>query len=150
MNVRVRKARPTDHPVLVDYNRRMAWDTEQKKLDDDVLSLGVSAVLADPAKGFYLVAESEGDVVGQLMITMEWSDWSNGFFWWIQSVYVSENARRLGVFRTLYREIEAMAKATGNTLASACTWNARTPRSATYESLGLKEEGYFLSRRGPL
>src|SRR5258708_1367422 len=108
MNIRVRKAHTTDQSVIVDFNRRMAWETEQKKLDNDVLARGVSAVFDDPSKGFYLVAELDENVVGQLMITFEWSDWRNGFFWWIQSVYVPENARRHGIFRTLYREIEQM------------------------------------------
>src|ERR1700684_4152850 len=99
MTVSIRRAKPNDHATVVEYNRRMAWETEQKRLDEHVLSQGVAAVLAEPAKGFYLVAERDGEVLGQLMITYEWSDWRNGFFWWIQSVYVREDARRLGVFR---------------------------------------------------
>jgi GNAT superfamily N-acetyltransferase len=151
MIVRVRKARSTDQSAIVDFNRRMAWETEQKKLDDDVLARGVAAVFDDPSKGFYLVAELDESVVGQLMITFEWSDWRNGFFWWIQSVYVREDARRLGIFRTLYREIEQLAKSAGDAIGIRLYVERDNRRARqTYESLGMAEAGYLLYERCPL
>ena len=86
---------PADEAVLVEFNLAIAWETEHKRLNRDVLTVGVRAVFADAARGFYTVAENErGEIVGQMMITYEWSDWRNGWFWWVQSVYVRADARR--------------------------------------------------------
>ncbi len=90
----------------------MALETEDKQLDRDVLSAGVAAVLDEPRRGFYLVAESDGRAVGCLMITYEWSDWRNGEWWWLQSVYVHPDHRRGGVFASLYAEVERRARST--------------------------------------
>src|SRR6476661_8142507 len=111
MTLTLRRATAADEAVLVAFNTAIAWETEHKKLDPAVLTAGVRAVLADPSRGFYTVAERDGAVVGQMLITFEWSDWRNGWFWWIQSVYVRADARRGGVFRALYREIERQAAA---------------------------------------
>jgi hypothetical protein len=91
MNIRIATA--ADAPELVKFNQAMALETEGKQLDADVLSKGVAAVFGDAQKGFYVVAEDERRVVGCLLITFEWSDWRNGWFWWIQSVYVRPEAR---------------------------------------------------------
>src|SRR5689334_8864562 len=105
MSLTIRRAVPADEPVLVSFNAALAWETEHKRLDEAVLTTGVRAVFADPGKGFYLVAERAGEVVGQSMVTFEWSDWRNGWFWWVQSVYVRAEARRQGVFRALFEAI---------------------------------------------
>src|SRR5262245_37358803 len=99
MTVTIRRGEPRDAPTIAEYNRRMAWETEHKHLDPDVLARGVGRVFADRAKGFYLVAEVTGEVVGQLMVTFEWSDWRDGWIWWVQSVYVRDDHRRTGVFK---------------------------------------------------
>ncbi|HVL11671.1 MAG TPA: GNAT family N-acetyltransferase, partial [Gemmata sp.] len=110
MNLTLRRAAVSDLEVLVAFNAALAWETEHKRLRPSVLNAGVRAVLADPAKGFYTVAENDrGEVVGQMMVTFEWSDWRNGWFWWVQSVYVRDDARRGGVFRALYREVQRQA-----------------------------------------
>ena len=89
MNLTIRRAVPADEAVLVEFNLAIAWETEHKRLNRDVLTVGVRAVFADAARGFYTVAENDrGEVVGQMMVTYEWSDWRNGWFWWVQSVYV--------------------------------------------------------------
>ena len=106
----VRLGRLDDTETLAHFNELMAWETEHLKLDPERIRAGVRQVLAEPAKGFYLVAESRGAIAGQLMVTYEWSDWRNGNFWWIQSVYVDAKFRRAGVFRTLYAEVERLAK----------------------------------------
>ena len=87
--INIRVADHNDVTSLVKFNQLMAWETEQKRLDSDILSKGVAALIADDNKGFYLVAEQSGQVVGSLMVTTEWSDWRNGVFWWVQSVYIS-------------------------------------------------------------
>ncbi|QSZ67503.1 GNAT family N-acetyltransferase [Methanofollis aquaemaris] len=108
--VSLRRGTAADAPVIADYNIAMALETEGKVLDPETVRKGVEAVLADPAKGFYLIAESDGRVVGQGMVTFEWSDWRDGVFWWLQSVYVHPDARRQGVFARLFRALEAEAR----------------------------------------
>ena len=135
----VREASAADHAVLCAYNQAMAEETEGRRLDEEKLSRGVRAVLADPGKGRYLVAERDGRVVGQLMVTFEWSDWRDGLFWWIQSVYVAPDARRGGVYRALHERVVELARASGEACGVRLYVEVenRTAR-ATYERLGMK------------
>jgi len=111
----VRLARPGDVDALVNFSAAMAIETEGRTLDTERLRRGTLAVLKSPARGFYLVAElPEGSltvVVGQLLVTYEWSDWRNATFWWIQSVYVHPNWRRHGVYRRMHESVLAQARA---------------------------------------
>src|SRR5215213_1495016 len=109
----IRAARPADADVVADYNVRMARETESIDLDPATVARGVRAVLHDPSKGTYFVAEAGGVVIGQLMITHEWSDWRDGDIWWIQSVYVHPEHRKVGAFKSLYRHAEQQAKSAG-------------------------------------
>jgi GNAT superfamily N-acetyltransferase len=110
--MRIRNAEARDADVIVEFNRRLAHETEGKALDVDVLTRGVHAVLRDPTRGHYFVAVDDVDVVlGQLMVTPEWSDWRDGFFWWIQSVYVHADARRRGVYAALHAHVLHAARA---------------------------------------
>ncbi|HEY9112875.1 MAG TPA: GNAT family N-acetyltransferase [Rhodanobacteraceae bacterium] len=148
MPITVRTADPGDIPFLVDCNAAMALETEHKALARDVLLRGTRAVFDDPRRGFYLVAEQNGESAGCLLITYEWSDWRNGDWWWFQSVYVTPAARRGGVFRALYAEVERRARAAGAVglrLYVECD-NARAQQ--TYVSLGMEEEPYRMLRRG--
>lgn len=108
--MKIRKARPADALVIADFNRHLAQETESLLLDPATVKRGVRAMLNDPAKGIYFVAEERDVVIGQLLITYEWSDWRNGHFWWIQSVYVAQNYRRSGVFGALFDHIRKLAK----------------------------------------
>lgn len=110
VSIIVRPARPTDTPIIAEFNCRLASESENKSLDQDTVAAGVAALFESTERGRYFVAEIDGTVVGQLLITYEWSDWRNGLFWWIQSVYVLAEHRRAGVFSTLYRTLSEMAK----------------------------------------
>src|SRR5438552_17278470 len=102
MSLTVRRATSEDSDMVMDFNRRLAEESEGKKLDGALLKAGVAQALTDPHKALYFLAEDAERVIGQIMITTEWSDWRNGWFWWIQSVYVRPEARRRGVFRALF------------------------------------------------
>ena len=143
-DITIRAATRDDIAFLVDANASMALETEQKQLDRDVLARGVAAVFDVPRRGFYRIAERDGIAVGCLLITFEWSDWRNGDWWWIQSVYVAPEARRGGVFGTLYRAVEAEARAHGAVgLRLYVEWeNARAQR--TYAALGMRQEHYHM------
>jgi GNAT superfamily N-acetyltransferase len=151
MPLTVRRATAADAAYLVEYNRRMAQETEGKTLDPAVLAAGVAAVLADPARGAYYVAVDGPDVVGQLMITLEWSDWRNAWLWWIQSVYVRADARRHGVFRTLYEHVYEAARRDGQVIGLRL-YVERDNRDAqaTYQKLGMRDANYLVFERFPL
>ena len=145
MGLTIRRGEPRDAAVIAEFNRRMAWETEHKALDPAVLARGVGRVFSDPARGFYLVAESAGAVVGQLMVTYEWSDWRDGWFWWVQSVYVREDHRRRGVFRALYEAVLAQARSAGDvTGVRLYVERDNTRAQATYRQLGMGDAGYLV------
>ncbi len=109
MTINIRPATPSDWAIIVEYNCALAFETEDKVLNKQLIIPGVKALLADAGKGLYRLAETNGQVVGQLMLTYEWSDWRNGWFWWIQSVYVHPDFRRKGVYRSLYEALHEEA-----------------------------------------
>ena len=112
----IRLAEPRDLESLVTYNMALASETEGRQLERSLLQSGVKSILADSTKGFYVVMEHRptGEMIGQLLITFEWSDWRNAVFWWLQSVYVHKEWRRQGVFKALYDYVLAEGKRRGN------------------------------------
>ena len=147
MAILIREATPEDVPFLVECNAAMALETEHKTLDSDVLTRGTRAVFEDPRRGFYLVAECDGERAGCLLITYEWSDWRNGDWWWFQSVYVTKAARRGGVFRALYADVESRACAAGAVGLRLYVERDNDRAQRTYASLGMEEEAYRMLRR---
>lgn len=139
----IRPAQPADAPIITDFNLRLAKETENLTLEPARVAAGVAAVLKDPAKGRYYLAEEQGTIVGQLMVTYEWSDWRNGNLWWIQSVFVQEQSRGRGIFRQLFQHLRELAQRQGDVPALRLyvhDENARARRS--YEQLGMKRAHY--------
>jgi len=141
----VRPAVKADGPVIAKFNALMAQETEHRVLDHALLRPGVEAILADQAKGVYYVAEIGGTVAGQTLITYEWSDWRNGTFWWIQSVYVREEYRGKGVFKALFRFIEEAARSRTDVCGFRLYVEKDNDRAKqTYEKIGMKKTLYEL------
>ena len=143
MTPTIRDATANDAATIARFNAAMALETENKTLDLSVLEAGVSALLADRSKGRYWVADSDGEIAGQIMVTYEWSDWRNGMIWWIQSVYIAKAFRRRGVFTALYRHVERLAQDNPDCCGMRLYvehQNARAQR--TYEALGMVKPGY--------
>ena len=143
--INIRVAQNSDVKSLVEFNQLMAWETEQKKLDEDILTKGVSALIVDENKGFYLVAEQNNIVVGSLMVTTEWSDWRNGVFWWVQSVYITPDFRRQGIYAQLYSQVKTLAEQQKN----VCGFRLYVEKQniiaqKTYESLGMQPTHYLM------
>lgn len=146
--ITIRNATREDVDFLADCNVAMAYESEKKHLDRGVLTRGIVAVFDHPEHGFYIVAERDGANVGSLLITHEWSDWRNGGWWWIQSVYVMPDARRAGVFTTMYREIDRRARAaTGVIGLRLYVEKENTRAQATYAALGMEPAHYSLYQR---
>lgn len=141
----VRKAQMADAAAIAGHNARMALETENKTLDEETVLHGVKAVIKDAHKGFYLVADHHGRVIGQLMITFEWSDWRNRTFWWIQSVYVEPDFRGQGVFSALFRHVRDLARFHKDS-AGLRLYVEKTNESArrVYENMGMVQSGYTL------
>mgnify|MGYP000843940385 FL=1 len=133
----IRQATEADAPDIVEFQLAMAWETESLKLDGPTVVKGVAAVFADPSKGTYYVAETDGKVVGSLLTTFEWSDWRNGTVLWIQSVYVRPEFRKRSIFSKLYKHIQKMVvdnvSLRGIRLYADKT---NTPAHGVYEHLG--------------
>ena len=141
----VRDATRVDIAFLAESNAAMALETERKTLDRVVLELGIAAIFERPQRGFYLIAERASLPVGCLLITYEWSDWRNGDWWWLQSVYVLPAARRSGVFRALHAAVEGRARAAVAVVGIRLYVEQRNRAAqATYAMLGLHETPYRL------
>ena len=139
----VRNARSPDIPALADFNIAMAQETENKILSPTKVKAGMRAVLRHPDHGFYLVAELNGEVAGSLLVTREWSDWRNGVFWWIQSVYVPPEFRKRGIYRALYDAVKTRAK----THPEVCGFRLYVAKGngaamSAYARLGMSETEY--------
>jgi GNAT superfamily N-acetyltransferase len=142
MDILVRNAEATDWATIAEFNRALAAETEDKALDWDVVASGVRRLLADDTKGRYFIAETAGRVVGMTMITYEWSDWRDGWIWWIQSVYVHPDFRGRGIFARLYRHIESCAAEAGVRAVRLYVLDSNTRARAIYLNLGMRESGY--------
>jgi ribosomal protein S18 acetylase RimI-like enzyme len=138
----VRPAMPADLDVIVAFNVAMAEETERLRLDVATLRDGVGALLEERAPGRYWVAERHGRIVGQLLITFEWSDWRNRMVWWIQSVHVATDARRQGVFRALYDRARREAQAAGAGGLRLYVDTSNTGAQAVYTALGMNGDHY--------
>jgi ribosomal protein S18 acetylase RimI-like enzyme len=143
MNIRIATA--ADAASLVEFNQAMAFETEGMALDSATLSKGVSAVFSDPQKGFYVVAEVDDTIAGGLMVTYEWSDWRNGWFWWIQSVYILPEYRG----RTIYSQLYDFVKAKAVEQENVCGFrlyveNENEHAQAVYKKLGMNQTYYLM------
>ena len=143
MSITVRPAEAKDRDVIADFNNRIAKETEDRSLSMDLLRPGVAAVLDHSELGRYFVADLDGRVVGQIMVTYEWSDWRNGMLWWIQSVYVAVDARRNGVFSALYGHVEQLAREEPGVCGIRLYVEAENYRAQqTYRRLGMSDTSY--------
>lgn len=145
MDLQIRLAEPADAETIAQFNQRLAWESEQIRLDPATVLCGVRALLADPGRGRYYVACDGPRIVGQLMHTWEWSDWRNGQIWWLQSVYVDESVRRRGVFRRLFEHAREEARVDPEVVGIRLYVEGHNaPAHRTYEKLGFRQAGYFV------
>lgn len=148
MSLIIRPANPSDAGVIAEYNRLLALESEDIILDPIVLAAGVAVALADPDRARYFLAELDGEVVGQLMFTREWSDWRNGWLWWLQSVYVHADHRRQGVFRALFDHVEQLIRQDPEVKGLRLyVENANTAAQDTYARVGMLKAGYLVLQK---
>jgi len=144
----IRQAKMVDRDVIAGFNAALALETEDLRLDLAVARRGVEAILRDPARGIYFLAERQGAVVGQALITYEWSDWRNGNFWWLQSVFVQKEFRAQGVFKALFSRVAAEAAAQKDVCGLRLYMERENHRAReVYRRLGMKETHYQVFER---
>lgn len=146
----VRLATAADAQFIADCNVAMAQETEGKTIDGQLLLAGVHGLLQRPQFGFYLIAERHAERLATLMVTYEWSDWRNGLFWWIQSVYVVASGRRQGLYRALYDQVKQLA---GQSAEPVCGYrlyveNDNRAAQQTYSALGMQRCDYQIYQQG--
>ena len=141
--ISIREANPGDLALVCAWNDALARESEDKQLDLGALRRGVGRVLDDAALGRYFIAEIDGVPAGQMMLTREWSDWRDGMFWWIQSVYVAPEFRGSGVFRRLYHHVEGLAAADGHVCGLRLYVHVENERAIeVYKRLGMVDAEY--------
>ena len=141
----IRQAIHDDIETLALFNMKMAFETEAVRLKPEVITAGVTGIIDNPQRGYYLVAEENAVIAASLMITTEWSDWRNGNFWWIQSVYVLPDFRRQGLYRKLYEQVRKLAAEESH----VCGFRLYVERNnqvaqQTYLTLGMEETDYLM------
>ncbi|MEO7659652.1 MAG: GNAT family N-acetyltransferase [Pyrinomonadaceae bacterium] len=143
MNIRL--AEKGEVTALVEFNQAMALETEGNHLDPDTLTSGVSAVFDDPNKGFYVVADVNGEIAGGLLVTFEWSDWRNGWFWYVQSVYILPQHRGQSIYSRLYEFVKQLATDRGD-ICGFRLYVEKENRHAqrVYDKVGMTETHYLM------
>ena len=145
MTFQIRDAQLADRASIAENNSLMAEETEGRPLSPDIIGPGVERLLKDPQKGRYWVAVDVDKVIGQIMVTYEWSDWRNGMLWWIQSVYVLPEFRRQGVFSALYRHVEKLALQAGDVRGLRLyVEHNNLQAQKTYAALGMVNPNYLV------
>jgi ribosomal protein S18 acetylase RimI-like enzyme len=141
----IRKGVPADADRISRFNQAMALETEGRALIPERVDAGVRRLLSDPSLGFYVVAAEADRIVACLLVTQEWSDWRNGLFWWIQSVFVEAPWRRRGVYSGLYAFVRELADADSGVCGFRLyVEHENLVAQSTYEALGMERTGYLL------
>jgi len=142
--IQIQLAEKSDADAIAEFQKNMAWETEEKKLDMSIVLPAVNAVFEDRQKGFYVVAKSGSKAVASLLITYEWSDWRNSQMWYIQSVYVQTDFRRQGIYRRMYDFILDKAKENHVRFVRLYVETENQRAQSVYENLGMKRQRYFM------
>jgi GNAT superfamily N-acetyltransferase len=140
--ITIRKATTIDADTIIDFQQKMAWETEGMTLKPDTINKGVKAVFDEPSCGTYWVAETDNKIIASLLITFEWSDWRNANVWWFQSVYVIKEHRRKGIFRQMYNHIKDEGEKAGIAGLRLYVETQNLTAQSTYKALGMESIHY--------
>ena len=138
----IRNARLGDAETIAKQNMLLAEESEKIILDYNIVLAGVQALLSDNKKGFYIVAEENGHVIGQMMITFEWSDWRNSMTWWVQSVYVQKQWRKKGIFVKLLQFVQDQSRTNQVHILRLYVHEHNTAAQKVYQKTGMEKQPY--------
>ena len=144
LDLTITRGKASDIDAIVRFQADMAMESEGIMLDMDRLTLGVSSAINDEQKGIYLVARANGTPIGSLMLTREWSDWNNQWYWWIQSVYVMPEYRKKGVYKAMYTTLKDMARENGVSQIRLYADKSNVSAQHVYKRLGMHESHYLM------
>ncbi len=144
INFVVSRGEVCDIDSIVQFQADMAMESEGCVLDKEKVTKGVTAAMLDDSKGIYCVAKYEGRTIGSLMITREWSDWNNEWYWWIQSVYVAPEYRRQGVYKAMYLKVKDAAKESNVSQVRLYVDKTNLSAQQAYRNLGMHESHYLM------
>ena len=144
INYTISVGNENDTAAIAQFQVDMAQESEGTALDHELVLKGVAAAMADKYKGTYIVARVEGEAIGSLMLTREWSDWTNNWYWWIQSVYVKPEYRGKGAYRAMYQKIKEMAREEGVAQIRLYVDKTNYPAQKVYQKLGMAECHYYM------
>ncbi len=147
ITMNIRKAILGDAEDITKQNILLAKESEKVVLDANTVFAGVNAVLSDKRKGFYIVAEEDNVIIGQMMITFEWSDWRNTNIWWIQSVYVQKQWRKKKIFSELFQYIQQQARKHHVSILRLYTYESNTVAQIVYQQIGMQKEPYMFYQK---
>lgn len=143
MKITIQKATAEHIGVLIDFQQRLALESEGIKLNGETLRKGMKAMFVDPSKGIYYVVKEEHEIIGCHMITYEWSDWRNGMVWWLQSVYVKESYRKKGIFKMMYDNLINIIKKDPQLIGLRLYVDKSNERALkVYEAMGMDGSHY--------
>jgi RimJ/RimL family protein N-acetyltransferase len=140
----IRKATLNDADAITTQNILLATESEEISLSYETVFTGVKSLLSDPNKGFYVVAEENNKIIGQIMITFEWSDWRNTTIWWIQSVYVQKRWRKKGAFSKLFEYIQQQALYSQVHILRLYTHKNNIIAQKIYQHIGMEKQPYVI------
>ena len=144
MNFTIRPATIEDTETIVRFNIEMALESENLRLDTEKVRRGVEKPLADPSLGRYYLAYRGDEILGQIQVTLEWSDWNNAEYWWIQNVYVVPSARRQGIYRALHNYVKNLAEAAGACRLQLYVDAENVAAQAVYKKLNMTQSHYLI------
>lgn len=143
--ITIRQAVTDDIQVIASFQQKMAFETERIELEENLVLKGVNGVISDPGKGFYLVAELQDQVVASMLLTYEWSDWRNGMYLWMQSLYVMPAFRKQGAFRALYQHVQNIVMGSDKYIGLKLYVDSDNINAQhTYEKAGMEKSHYKL------
>ena len=144
LDLTITQGKASDIDAIVRFQADMAMESESTTLDRKKLANGVTAAINDESKGIYLVARAEGRAIGSLMLTREWSDWNNQWYWWIQSVYVMPEYRKKGIYKAMYATLKQMARENGVAQIRLYADKTNLPAQQVYQRLGMEQSHYLM------
>lgn len=144
LDLTITRGKASDIDAIVRFQADMAMESEGTRLDTETLTKGVTAAISDEGKGIYLVARANGTPTGSLMLTREWSDWNNQWYWWIQSVYVMPEYRNQGIYRAMYTTLKDMARESGVSQIRLYADKSNVSAQHVYKRLGMHESHYLM------
>ncbi|PAX54100.1 GNAT family N-acetyltransferase [Brunnivagina elsteri] len=136
-NCIIRKAELEDLSTIVSFNQSLAMEVRGEKLESEIITSGVEAVLKDSNRGFYTLVEIESKIIAIALITFEWSDWRNAWFWWLQDVYVEPSYRQQGIFRSLYMHLKQQAQLAQVSGLRLYVYKGNTKAQEVYQRIGM-------------